>query len=168
MIRAFLELRSREARRRRSLLLLTTGLALVQIDDRPSFIQLNRDFCSFWKVLGFRLLQEKRKGLISLRRVQLDLFVHFANVYKLSRYKLMLALFSFQVDIDDGAVLINGDVNRVAGFELATLATRLILTELIRCPFFCFDGQLAAFFDDFALEVFVRCVSFSFSVLCSA
>src|SRR4029453_7033092 len=135
MIRAFIELRSREARRRRSLLLLTTGLALVQIDDRPSFIQLNRDFCSFWKVLGFRLLQEKRKGL-----------------------------FSFQEHIDDSVVLITGYVSLVAGFELASLATRLILTELIRCPFFCFDGQLAPFSNGSALEGFLRCASFPFYV----
>ena len=78
-----------------SLFLLTHVLALVQIDDQslPAF-NSNSDFCFLrQRPSGFRLLQEERKGLVALRRLQLDLFLHFANVYELSRHKFMLRPF---------------------------------------------------------------------------
>ena len=147
-----------------SLFFLTHVLALVQIDDCPCLIQLNSDFCSFGKILRFRLLQEKRKGLISLRRFQLDLFLHFANVYELSRHKLMLGLFSFQVHVHDGVVLVDRYLDLVADFEFSTLATCLVFTQLVGCPLLSIDGQGAGLFDDFALEVFVSLVSFPFLI----
>ena len=140
--RAFSQLRSRQAHRRGSLFLLTQVCSpLCKSMTVPASFNSTVTCVLFGKTSGFRLLQQVAGKVWSPSAVcsLISLFI-LPTYTKLPVTNLMFALFSFQVHVHDGVVLVDRHLDHVASFELATLATRLIFTELVSCPFFRLNG----------------------------
>jgi hypothetical protein len=79
----------------------------VQVDDRPSFIQLRRHQRSLLERSCLDVLSFKRKRPFSLRRLQFDFRLHLPDVDQFASYEAVSAFLSLGMHIDHGIIFVH-------------------------------------------------------------